>query len=125
MKKEFTASDIQKALGIPRERLRAWLIQGFLQTSRKSRGQGKTRLFTLSDVYAIALFERLLAMGANGAGVALLRCLRVVTETGLAVFPLIYEMEDNLTPIRHYYLGDPDEIARAAQAVADQAKGRK
>lgn len=36
--------------------------------------------------------------------------------------PLVYELEDDLTPLRHYYLGDPDEIAARAQAVADQAK---
>jgi 2,3-bisphosphoglycerate-dependent phosphoglycerate mutase len=36
--------------------------------------------------------------------------------------PLVYELEDDLTPIRHYYLGDPDEIKRATDAVASQLK---
>jgi len=36
--------------------------------------------------------------------------------------PLVYELDDDLKPIRHYYLGDPEAVARAAQAVADQAK---
>ena len=36
--------------------------------------------------------------------------------------PLVYELEDDLTPIRHYYLGDPDAIQRAIQSVADQLK---
>ena len=36
--------------------------------------------------------------------------------------PLVYELNDDLTPIRHFYLGDADAIARAAQAVADQTK---
>ena len=36
--------------------------------------------------------------------------------------PLVYELDENLKPLRHYYLGDPDAVARAAQAVADQAK---
>ena len=36
--------------------------------------------------------------------------------------PLIYELNDDLTPIRHFYLGDPDAVARAAQAVADQTR---
>jgi 2,3-bisphosphoglycerate-dependent phosphoglycerate mutase len=36
--------------------------------------------------------------------------------------PLVYELDDDLNPLRHYYLGDPAAIARAAQAVADQAK---
>lgn len=34
--------------------------------------------------------------------------------------PLVYEFDENLKPIRHYYLGDPDEIAAAAAAVAAQ-----
>jgi len=38
--------------------------------------------------------------------------------------PLVYELDANLTPIRHYYLGDPEAIAKATQAVADQGKSR-
>jgi 2,3-bisphosphoglycerate-dependent phosphoglycerate mutase len=36
--------------------------------------------------------------------------------------PLVYELNDDLTPIRHFYLGDAEAIERAAQAVADQTK---
>jgi 2,3-bisphosphoglycerate-dependent phosphoglycerate mutase len=36
--------------------------------------------------------------------------------------PLVYELNDDLTPIRHYYLGDAAEIASAAAAVAAQGK---
>ena len=36
--------------------------------------------------------------------------------------PLVYELNDDLTPIRSFYLGDPDAVERAAQAVADQTK---
>lgn len=36
--------------------------------------------------------------------------------------PLVYELDENLKPIRHYYLGDQDEIAKAAAAVANQGK---
>jgi 2,3-bisphosphoglycerate-dependent phosphoglycerate mutase len=38
--------------------------------------------------------------------------------------PLVYELDGNLRPIRNYYLGDADAAARAAEAVANQAKGR-
>jgi 2,3-bisphosphoglycerate-dependent phosphoglycerate mutase len=38
--------------------------------------------------------------------------------------PLIYELEDNLTPIRNYYLGDPEAVQKATQAVANQLKKR-
>jgi len=36
--------------------------------------------------------------------------------------PLVYELNDDLTPIRHFYLGDQAEIERASRAVADQGK---
>jgi 2,3-bisphosphoglycerate-dependent phosphoglycerate mutase len=36
--------------------------------------------------------------------------------------PLVYELDANLRPLRHYYLGDADAVARAAAAVASQGK---
>jgi 2,3-bisphosphoglycerate-dependent phosphoglycerate mutase len=36
--------------------------------------------------------------------------------------PLVYELKDDLKPIRSYYLGDPEAAKKAAQAVADQLK---
>jgi len=36
--------------------------------------------------------------------------------------PLVYELDDNLKPIQHYYLGDQAEIEKAMQAVANQGK---
>ncbi len=39
--------------------------------------------------------------------------------TGL---PLVYELDDDLKPIKHYYLGDAEEAKKKAQAVANQAK---
>jgi 2,3-bisphosphoglycerate-dependent phosphoglycerate mutase len=35
--------------------------------------------------------------------------------------PLVYELDDDLRPIRHYYLGDPAAAAAAAARVAAQA----
>jgi 2,3-bisphosphoglycerate-dependent phosphoglycerate mutase len=35
--------------------------------------------------------------------------------------PLTYELDKNLKPINHYYLGDPEVAKRAAEAVAKQA----
>ena len=36
--------------------------------------------------------------------------------------PLVYELDANLKPIRHYYLGDAEAAARAAAAVAAQGQ---
>ena len=38
--------------------------------------------------------------------------------------PLVYELDADLKPIRHYYLGDQDAIAAAMQAVANQGKAK-
>jgi 2,3-bisphosphoglycerate-dependent phosphoglycerate mutase len=37
--------------------------------------------------------------------------------------PLVYELDDHLKPLRHYYLGDPAAAAAAAAKVANQARG--
>jgi 2,3-bisphosphoglycerate-dependent phosphoglycerate mutase len=39
--------------------------------------------------------------------------------------PLVYELDENLKPLKHYYLGDQDAIARAMQEVANQGKAKK
>ena len=39
--------------------------------------------------------------------------------------PLVYELDNDLQPIRHYYLGDQEAIAAAAAAVASQGKAKK
>ncbi|MES2126958.1 MAG: 2,3-diphosphoglycerate-dependent phosphoglycerate mutase [Pseudomonadota bacterium] len=38
--------------------------------------------------------------------------------------PLVYELDADLKPIRHYYLGDQEAIAAAMQAVANQGKAK-
>lgn len=36
--------------------------------------------------------------------------------------PLIYELDDDLKPINHYYLGDPEAVKQAIEAVENQGK---
>ncbi len=38
--------------------------------------------------------------------------------------PLVYELDERLQPLRHYYLGDPAAAEAKARAVADQGKAR-
>ncbi len=38
--------------------------------------------------------------------------------------PLVYELGEDLRPIRHYYLGDPELVAAAINAVASQGKAK-
>ncbi|MDP2720342.1 MAG: 2,3-diphosphoglycerate-dependent phosphoglycerate mutase [Dehalococcoidia bacterium] len=36
--------------------------------------------------------------------------------------PLVYDLDDNLKPVKSYYLGDPEEAKKAAEAVSRQGK---
>jgi 2,3-bisphosphoglycerate-dependent phosphoglycerate mutase len=45
--------------------------------------------------------------------------LKLNIPTGI---PLIYELDDDLRPIKHYYLGDAEAVKKATEAVANQGK---
>src|SRR5512147_38562 len=48
-----------------------------------------------------------------------------ITELNIPTgLPLVYELDENLKPIKSYYLGDPEEAARKAAAVANQGKAK-
>ncbi len=38
--------------------------------------------------------------------------------------PLVYELDENLKPIKHHYLGNQEEIEKKAKAVANQGKAK-
>jgi 2,3-bisphosphoglycerate-dependent phosphoglycerate mutase len=39
--------------------------------------------------------------------------------------PLVYELDDNLKPMKSYYLGSAEEVEKAKQAVAKQGKAKQ
>ena len=39
--------------------------------------------------------------------------------------PLVYELDEDLRPLKHYYLGDAEAIAAAQAAVAKQGSAKK
>ena len=50
----------------------------------------------------------------------------VIPEVNIPTgMPLVYELKEDLTPIRNYYLGDPEKVKKAMEAVASQAKVKK
>jgi 2,3-bisphosphoglycerate-dependent phosphoglycerate mutase len=77
---------------------------------------------------AVAAGRQVLIAAHGNSLRALVKYLDGVSEeeiVGLNIptgIPLVYELSDDLTPIRHYYLGDPEAVARAIQSVADQLK---
>ncbi len=48
-----------------------------------------------------------------------------ITELNIPTgLPLVYELDEDLKPIKSYYLGDPEEAAKKAAEVANQAKAK-
>ena len=78
----------------------------------------------------IAAGERVLVAAHGNSLRALVKFLDGVSDADIVALniptavPLVYELDDALKPIRHYYLGDPEAIAKAAAAVASQGKAR-
>ncbi|HEV3062915.1 MAG TPA: 2,3-diphosphoglycerate-dependent phosphoglycerate mutase [Vicinamibacterales bacterium] len=80
---------------------------------------------------SIASGRRVL-IAAHGTSLrALVKYLDNVPETDIVELniptgiPLVYELNEALQPIRHYYLGDPAAAAAAAARVAQQASNEK
>jgi 2,3-bisphosphoglycerate-dependent phosphoglycerate mutase len=48
-----------------------------------------------------------------------------ITELNIPTgIPLVYELDQELHPLTHYYLGDPEAVRKAAEAVANQGKAK-
>ena len=79
-------------------------------------------------VPAIRNGRRVLIAAHGNSLRALVKYLDSVSEqeiVGLNIptgIPLVYELDDELKPVRHAYLGDPEAARRAADAVARQAE---
>ena len=62
---------------------------------------------------------RALVKHLDGVGDADIVALNIPTGV-----PLVYELDPQLKPLGHYYLGDADEIAKRTAAVANQGKAK-
>ena len=61
----FTTFEIEKKLGIPRNRLQQWIDRGFVTPSEQARGHGTKNRFSRHDLYRIELFRRLAWYGLS------------------------------------------------------------
>jgi 2,3-bisphosphoglycerate-dependent phosphoglycerate mutase len=79
-------------------------------------------------VPAITSGKRIIIAAHGNSMRALVKYLDNISEdeiTGLNIptgLPLVYELDKDLQPIKSYYLGDPEEAAKKAAAVANQGK---
>ena len=71
--------------------------------------------------------QRVLIVSHGNSLRALVKYLDDVTDANIVELniptgiPLVYELDEELHPIRHYYLGDAARVHQAMQTVANQA----
>ncbi len=79
---------------------------------------------------AVKSGQRLLVVAHGNSLRALVKYLDNVSDeaiTGLNIptgIPLVYELDAALEPVTHYYLGDPEAVAKAMDSVANQGKAK-
>jgi 2,3-bisphosphoglycerate-dependent phosphoglycerate mutase len=77
---------------------------------------------------AIVRGERVLIAAHGNSLRALVKYLDNVSEADIVELniptgmPLVYELDDDLRPLNRYYLGDPEKVKAAMEAVAAQGK---
>jgi 2,3-bisphosphoglycerate-dependent phosphoglycerate mutase len=77
---------------------------------------------------AVAAGQRVVIAAHGNSLRALVKYLDAVSDPDILELniptgiPLVYELDDALRPLRHYYLGDPEAAKKAAEAVANQLK---
>jgi len=79
---------------------------------------------------AIESGKRVLIAAHGNSLRALVKYLDNLSETDIVKLniptgiPLVYELDENLKPIKHYYLGDEEKIRKAIESVAAQGKAK-
>ncbi|HUL96902.1 MAG TPA: 2,3-diphosphoglycerate-dependent phosphoglycerate mutase [Usitatibacter sp.] len=78
----------------------------------------------------VAAGERVLVAAHGNSLRALIKYFDALSDEAIVgvnvptAIPLVYELDHGLRPVRSYYLGDPEAVAKAQQAVASQGKAR-
>lgn len=128
MNEPYSTFDICKALEIPKERFREWMIRGFVQPSiYLAQRQGEKSLFSKQDVYTVALFKHLIEkchLPREEAGRFIKSWLAKVEDKSPALYNiLIFRLYDNEIAFVLYFSmhGMPVEDLRAYEAIRFRA----
>ena len=91
----------------------------------------RVRPYWESDIAPSIRAGRRVLVAAHGNSLrALIKDLDGVSDADIVglniptAIPLVYELDANLKPLRHYYLGDADEVARRIASVSSQGKAK-
>ena len=80
---------------------------------------------TVNNVKNVLIFKRMIFQNVNVVKyldqISDEEILKLNIPTGA---PMVYELNQDLHPINHYYLGDQDEVSKKTAAVADQGKNK-
>ncbi len=107
MKDTFTTKDVLKIFNMEWGRLRTWIKTDFLTPSTPPKGQGKAFEFTQQDIYALAIFKKLVDDGTSRATASkvylrVLPLLVAFTVGGLEFPPyLLIEIKDEDVTVKH------------------------
>jgi len=80
---------------------------------------------------AVSLGQRVLITAHGNSLRALVKYLDNIPEQDIIELniptgmPLVYELDDDLKSLQSYYLGDPERVRKAMEAVASQGKAKK
>ena len=98
MNKSFSTLDITKLLGIPRERLRSWMKEGYIKPTVQASGRGSRAVFTKRDVYVVAIFESMLNRGIKRVVASMLinRLLKEDRQLSQDYFVIRYDEKGNI-----------------------------
>jgi 2,3-bisphosphoglycerate-dependent phosphoglycerate mutase len=78
----------------------------------------------------VAAGRRLLIAAHGNSLRALVKYLDAISDADILTYniptgiPLVYELDENAKPIKNYYLGDPEAVKAAQEAVAKQGKAK-
>ena len=92
--------------------------------------QSKSATVSPIEAPAVTSGQRLLVVAHGNSLRALVKYLDGISEEEIPALniptgvPLVYELDEDLKPIKHYYLGDQEEAAKKAAVVANQAKAK-
>lgn len=85
MREDFTIKQAVEITQIPRERLKTWLLRGYIRPSIAAGvGPGRSNLYSRVDLYAIALFDHLISnkeLHRNKAGLMIRSLYRELPST--------------------------------------------
>src|SRR3989344_4123860 len=102
-----------------------------LAESLKDTIQRVTPFWEDEVIPAVKAGKKVLVSASGNSLRSLVKIIDKVSDDAIVSFniptgiPLVYELDDKLKPIKHYFLGNPEDIEKAIKVVEQQGKAKK